>query len=133
MDNIYKTQSQVENFFSMLLTKAGISKNLFIGSMPATVDSGWKDIVLVDVLSMRDYDAYAQGSANVFLYAKSVDSRGTKPVKALYEMELALDKAIKECNDKHYVIDINFRDADYDQNRNYYYNVINIGITVRNI
>lgn len=133
MGNIYKTTSRAENFFSMLLTKAGISDNLFIGSMPATVDSGWKDMVLVDVLSLKDYGAYAQGSANVFLYAKSVDSRGTKPVKELYRMELALDKAIESCNDKHYVIDVNYRDADYDQNRNYYYNVINIGITVRKI
>lgn len=115
----------------MLLTKAGISDNLFIGNMPATVDSGWKDMVLVDVLSIKDYGAYAKGSANVFLYAKSVDSRGTKPMRELHKMEIALDKAIKSCNDTHYVIDVNFRDADYDQNRNYYYNVINIDVTIR--
>ena len=48
----------------MLLTKAGISDNLFIGNMPATVDSSWKDMVLVDVLSLKDYGAYAKGSAN---------------------------------------------------------------------
>lgn len=45
MGNIYKTTSRAENFFSMLLTKAGISDNLFIGNMPATVDSSWKDMV----------------------------------------------------------------------------------------
>ena len=65
------------------------------------------------------------------LYAKSVDSHGTKPVKELYKMELALDKAIESCKDTHYVIDVNFRDADYDQNRNYYYNVINIEVIIR--
>ena len=133
MGNIYKTTSRAENFFSMLLTKAGISDNLFIGNMPATVDSSWKDMVLVDVLSLKDYGAYAKGSANIFLYAKSVDSHGTKPVKRLYAMELAPDNAIESCNDRHYVIEVNFRDADYDQNRNYYYNVINVNITVRNI
>lgn len=74
MDSKYKTTSKVENFFSMLLTKAAISDNLFIGNMPATVESNWKEMVLVDVLSMKDYGAYAKGSANVFLYAKSVDS-----------------------------------------------------------
>ena len=115
----------------MLLTKAGISKNLFIGNMPATVDNSWKDMVLVDVLSIKDYGAYAKGSANVFLYAKSVDSHGTKPMKELCKMEIALDKAIELCNDTHYVIDVNFRDADYDQNRNYYYNVINISVTIK--
>ena len=133
MNSIYKTTSKVENFFSMMLTKAKISDNLFIGNMPATVESDWKDLVLVDVLSINDYGAYAKGSANVFLYAKSIDSHGTKPVATLYKMELALDKVIKSCNDRHYSIDVNFRDADYDQNRNYYYNVINIDITVRNI
>lgn len=115
----------------MLLTKAGISDNLFIGNMPATVDSSWKDMVLVDVLSLKDYGACAKGSANIFLYAKSVDSHGTKPVERLYAMELALDKAIESCNDRHYAIEVNFRDADYDQNRNYYYNVYNVQVIIR--
>lgn len=131
MGNIYKTTSRAENFFSMLLTKAGISDNIFIGNIPAAVDSNWKDMVLVDVLSLKDYGAYAKGSANIFLYAKSVDSQGTKPVKELYRMELALDNAIESCNDDHYVIEVNFRDADYDQNRNYYYDVYNVQVIIR--
>ena len=131
MGNIYKTTSRAENFFSMLLTKAGISDNIFIGNIPAAVDSNWKDMVLVDVLSLKDYGAYAKGSANIFLYAKSVDSQGTKPVKELYRMELALDNAIESCSDDHYVIEVNFRDADYDQNRNYYYNVYNVQVIIR--
>lgn len=117
----------------MLLTKAGVSKNLFIGNMPATVDSSWKDMVFVDVLSIRNKGGYAQGSANVFLYAKSVDSHGTKPVPKLYNMELALKDAVEKCNDRHYSVEINTYDSDYDQNRNYFYNVINVTITVRNI
>ena len=131
--SIYKTTSKLLNFFSMLLTKSGISENLFIGNLPATVDSSWKDMILVDVLAIRDYGAYAKGQANIFLYCKSIDSYGTKPVASLYKMELALDKAIKSCNDRHYSIEVNTRDSDYDQNRNYYFNVINISITVRNI
>ena len=115
----------------MLLTKAGISDNIFIGNIPAAVDSNWKDMVLVDVLSLKDYGAYAKGSANIFLYAKSVDSQGTKPVKELYRMELALDNAIESCNDDHYVIEVNFRDADYDLNRNYYYDVYNVQVIIR--
>lgn len=131
MDNAYKTTSRTENFFSMLLTKAGISDNLFIGNMPATVDSSWKDILLVDVLSMTDHGSYAKGNANIFLYAKAIDSHGTKPVKRLYAMELALYKAIESANDPHYVIQVNYRDADYDPNRNYYYNVINVNVIVK--
>ena len=117
----------------MLLTKAGISENLFIGNLPATVDSSWKDMVLVDVLAIRDHGAYAKGQANIFLYCKSIYNYVTKPVASLYKMELALDKAINSCNDRHYSIEVDARDSDYDQNRNYYFNVINISITVRNI
>lgn len=133
MVDTYRTTSRVENFFSMLLTKAAVSGNLFIGSLPATVDSSWKDMILVDVLSIKERGGYARGSANIFLYAKSVDSYGTKPLKKLYGMELALEKAIDSCNDRHYSIEVNTRDSDYDQNRNYYYNVVNVNITVRNI
>lgn len=63
----------------MLLTKAAISDNLFIGNMPATVESNWKEMVLVDVLSMKDYGAYAKGSANVFLYANQLTVTARSP------------------------------------------------------
>lgn len=114
----------------MLLTKADISKNLFIGNLPAAMESGWSDMILVDVMPVRDYDAYARGSVNIFLYAKATDSLSRKPVKKLNDMETALDKAIRECQNANYSININFRDSGYDQNRNYYYNVTNLQITV---
>lgn len=129
----YRTTSRAENFFSMLLTKAGVSDNLFIGNLPATVNSAWQDMVLIDVLSIKERGGYARGSANIFLYAKATDSYATKPVKRLYDMELALDKAIDSCNDLHYSIEVFTRDQGYDQNRNYYYNVLNVSITVRHI
>lgn len=131
MDRRLKLTSRIENFFSMLLTKAAISDNLFIGDMPSILGDDWKDMVLCDVLSIRDYGGYCKGQANVFLYAKSLGAQGVKPVKALYGMELKLDNSIEVSRDSHYVIDVNFRDAGYDGNRGYYYNVVNIEVTIR--
>lgn len=131
MDKAYQRISRIENFFSILLTKARVTDNLCIGNLPAAIDSGWKTMVLVDVISPRDLDSHAEGTVNVFLYAKSTDSKGTKPVKVLNKMEEILDKTINENYDPHYVLRTNWRDADYDKTRNYYYNVVNIGITIK--
>lgn len=131
MEQKHKRVSRIENYLSMLLTKAGISENLFIGNMPATMSSGWSDMVLIDVLQSKDYDAYAEGTANIFLYAKALDSLSRKPMRKLDMMEQALQDALDSANDKHYVVSVNWRDSDYDENRNYYYNVVNINVTAR--
>lgn len=131
MGNIYKSTSRIENFLNMLLTKAKISDNLFIGNLPAVINKTWDDMVLIDVLKSTDYDAYADGQANIFLYAKSKDNLSLKPVQALYKMELALDEAIENCQNEHYVIEANWRDNGYSSTTKYYYNVVNITITVR--
>lgn len=131
MEQKHKRVSRIENYLSMLLTKAGISENLFIGNMPATMSSGWSDMVLIDVLQSKDYDAYAEGTANIFLYAKALDSLSRKPMRKLDAMEQALQDALDSANDKHYVVSVNWRDSDYDENRNYYYNVVNINVTAR--
>jgi len=133
MGNRYKRTSRIENFFSMLLTGAGISDNLFFGNLPAAMNSEWNDMVLVDVLKVSDYDAYAQGTANVFLYAKSTDSLSRKPVKKLNAMEVALDKAIDGAFDRNYSISVEWRDNDYDSSRDYYYDIVNVSVTVRKI
>lgn len=133
MMNIYKRTSRIENFFSMFLTKAGLSENLFFGNLPAIIESEWEDMVLVDVLKTTDYDAYAQGTVNIYLYSKSTDNLSKKPVKALYRMETELDAAINSVNDNHYSVEVEWRDNGYDDSRNYYYDCVNVSVTVRTI
>lgn len=127
----YKRMSRVENYFSMMLTKSGISDNVFFGNLPAVLKSEWKEMVLVDVQAVHDYDAYAKCSVNVFLYAKSVDSESSKPVKKLNTMEVLLDETLKVECDKHYSVIAEWRDQGYDSNSKYYYNVVNVSVTVR--
>lgn len=127
----YKHISRVENFLSMMLAKADISKHVFFGNLPASLDSEWTDMIQVDVNSLNDYDAYAKGSANIFLYAKAADSTSKKPVATLETMESKLDEVIEEYYNKHYSIRVSFRDQGYDSNTKYYYNVVNIEITAK--
>lgn len=131
--NKYKHISRVENNISMMLAKAGISKHVFFGSLPASLDNSWTDMILVDVQAISDYDSHAKGSANIFLYAKATDSTSKKAVKQLEEMETKLDTILAEYYDSHYSLEINYRDQGYDENTQFYYNIVNIAITVRNM
>lgn len=131
MDNIHKRTSRIENFLNMLLTKANITDKLFIGNLPAIIGKEWDEMILIDVLKSTDYDSHADGTANVFLYAKSKDSLSRKPVAELDRMESELDALIAESEDRHYVIEVNWRDSDYDSNTKYYYNIVNLSITIR--
>lgn len=90
MNDLYKTGSMIENFLSMLLTKAKISSIISFDETPLTISSDSTDMIVVDVLSVNDYGGEAKCSANIFLYAKSTDSLGSKPVKKLFDMEKTL-------------------------------------------
>lgn len=115
----------------MMLAKADISDHVFFGNLPASLDSDWTDMIQVDVNSISDYDAYAKGSVNIFLYAKAADSTSKKPVKALESMETKLDEVLETYYNQHYSTRIGFRDQGYDSNTKYYYNVVNIEITAK--
>lgn len=131
MKNKYKHISRVENYLSMMLAKADISKHVFFGNLPASLDSSWTDMIQVDVQSISDYDSHAKGSVNIFLYAKASDSASKKPVEELEAMETKLDTILKEYYNAHYFSEINYRDQGYDENSKYYYNVVNIEIIAK--
>lgn len=131
MEDVQKRISRVENFFSMLLTGKGISDNVFVGELPATVDKEWTNIVLVDVNRQTDYDSHGFGSASIFLYARPTGKYLKKNVKELDRMEDELNAVIKECQDSDYVLSFNWRDSGYDTNRNFHYNVVNVNVLTR--
>lgn len=131
MNSTLKRVSLVENFLSMFLTKANISKNIFFGSLPAILNDTWEDMILVDLLPLTDYDAYAQGMVNIFLYARTEDTMNIKPIWKLDEMERMLDEAVGNSHDRNYVLSANWRDQGYDVNRGYYYDFVNYTITVK--
>lgn len=131
MDEKAKRLSRIENFFSMLLTGKGISDHIFVGDLPPTTGRSWQNMVLVDVNRQTDYGSHSSGSASIFLYARPKGTGPVKNVAMLDSMEEALDKAVKEAQDNNYVIDENWRDSGYDNDRNFHYNIVNVSVLVR--
>lgn len=117
----------------MLLAKRKISEHVFFGNLPSAIRKEWGDMILVDVVGITDYDAYAVGFANIFLYAKSDDSETKKPVKKLDMMESEFDDLLEQDFNPQYSSSVVYRDQGYNANAKYYYNIINIRITVRKI
>lgn len=120
--------SRIENFFSMLLTKKGISDNIFIGELPPTTNKEWEDFVNVDVGQQRGHGAYAVGYVNIYLYARPKGSPPRKNVAHLDKMEEALDKVIKDSNDENYTVQELYRDSGYDSNRQFHFNLISVSV-----
>lgn len=128
-----KRIAYIENFFSKLLTAADVSDNIFVGTLPLTTDSEWEDMVCVEVQKMTDYDAYSVGSVLIYLYARPTGTPTRKNVSRLNNMENALSAAIEGSNDGYYIIEEQWRACDYDDGRNFHYNVISVSVTVRNV
>lgn len=123
--------SRIENFFSMLLAKKGLSSNIFIGELPPTTDKDWEDFVEVDVGQQREHGAYSSGYANIYLYARPTGTLLKKNVKILDKMEGVIDNIIAGCHDKNYTIQELYRNSGYDQNRKFHFNMISVSVIVR--
>lgn len=123
--------SRIENFFSIILTKGGISKNIFIGELPPTTGKDWDDFVNVDVGQQRDHGAYSSGYANIYLYARPKGSPPRKNVKQLDKMEGILDDLINGSNDKAYCIQELYRDSGYDSNRQFHFQMVSVSVIAR--
>lgn len=115
----------------MLLTGKGISDHIFVGDLPPTTGRSWQNMVLVDVNRQTDYGSHSSGSASIFLYARPKGTGPVKNVAMLDKMEEALNEAVKEVQDNNYVIDENWRDSGYDNDRNFHYNIVNVSVLVR--
>lgn len=128
---IQRRLSRIENFFSMLLTGKGISKNIFVGELPPTTSKSWNDFVNVDVGQQRDHGAYSSGYANIYLYARPTGTPLRKNVSLLDKMEDALDKVLDDIKDENYTVQVLYRDSGYDSNRQFHFQMISVSVIVR--
>lgn len=131
---IQRTQrrlSRIENFFSMLMAKKGVSDNVIVGELPPTTSKEWNDFVNIDVGQQQDHNAYATGYVNIYLYARPTGSPPKKNIKTLDKMEEALDKVISEAKNQDYIISELYRDSGYDTNRQFHYDMICVSITTK--
>lgn len=128
---IQRRMSRIENFFSMLLTKKGISNNIFVGELPPTTSKSWEDFIWIDIGQQRDYGGYSTGYANIYLYARPKGSPPSKNVALLDKMEAALDTAIENSNSGDYTIQELYRDSGYDSNRQFHFNIISVSVLTK--
>lgn len=121
--------SQIESFLYGIID-GRVSQNTFVGTLPSNMDATWSDMVLIDCDgALMDYDAYGVGIVRIGLYAKPLTS-GSKNVSILSRMENTLNEIIRNNDNKTYKINRKSAYADYDNDRNWHYNVINLTIKI---
>ena len=126
----YGRVSRVENFVFHLVNEAGLSKNIFVSTLPVTIKSEWADMVLIDVGKGDNLNAYRRFSVNVYLYAKGKGDLQTKNVNVIDAMEEKLLQAVSDSKDNNYTPTVNWSDSDYDSTRNLHFNVVNLTVKV---
>lgn len=129
----HKRVSYIENFFSVLLTSAGVSDNIFVGSLPEATDSEWTDLVLIEVQKMTEYNAYSRGTVLIYLYARPTGSPTRKNVTLLNKMEKKLYAAIEDNVDTYYSCNIQWAATDRDTTLEWDYNVVSVQVNVRKL
>lgn len=115
----------------MLLTKKGLSDNIFIGELPPTTSKDWDDFVNVDVGQQTDMNGYSYGYANIYLYARPKGSPPKKDVKSLDKMEDVLDKLVAESKSEDYIINEMYRDSGYDSNRQFHFQMVGVSVVTK--
>lgn len=128
MNSSHSNISNVESFFDSILPKTMADK-IFYGNLPKVIDSSWKTIVLVNVGTSYDRDAYATGRVLVYMFARPFNN-GQKNIPALSSMEKALDEAVRNAICDHYAIRIGTKYSDYDTTRNLHCSIFSIELTI---
>lgn len=119
--------SAVETFYNAILD-GDISDNVYPSTLPAKIPDSWSDMAVISCdTGISNYNAYAAGYVEVWLYAKPMSS-GKKNVSVMSKMEKRLNEIIKEYTNKdpHYKITRDEGRTDYDATRNLHVNIIRI-------
>ena len=129
MDRNLMNISKVESYLNSIIDNV-VSDNTFVGTLPSTIKSEWKDMVLIDCSDgFGDYDAYGRGYVLIWLYVKP-NSDGTKNVAHMSRLESRLNEVIQNARDPHYIINRRGTYQDYDDARQWHCNIVEININI---
>lgn len=123
--------SKVETYLNSIMDNV-ISNNTFFGSIPEkeTIDDAWEDMVLVDIPNgIRDMDAFGQGTALIWLYARPLSS-GRKNVAKMSQLEQRLNNVLRGANSGTYMLSRRNTFSDYDTNINWHCNAVEVIVKV---
>lgn len=121
--------SKIESYLYSIIDNK-VSDNTYAGTLPDTIQTEWKDMCLVDVsTSIRDMDAYGEGVVLVWLYARPL-ANGAKNVAKMSELESKLNEVIEEANDSIYHINRRATYSDYDSERKWHCNIVELNLKI---
>lgn len=122
--------SSIETYLDKII-KGKVSKNVFAGTLPNTLNDDTKDLVLIDCgNAINDLSAYGKGVINVYLYSKPT-ANGRKNVAQLSNMEKAMNVVLDGANDDRYVLTQLYKATDYDSAINWHYIIVALNIIIR--
>ena len=129
MDKNNMNISRIETYLHGIINNK-VSKNTYAGTLPDTIKSEWNDMVLVDCANrVSDLDAYGEAIVLVWLYARPFEN-GSKNVAMMDELETTLNEVIENANDKIYVINRRNTYSDYDSDRQWHCNIVELNILI---
>lgn len=132
MDSNNINISTIETILNDVINNV-VSENTFFGYMPdASIvkSSDWQDMCMVEIPNgIMDMDAYGQGTALVWLYARPLAS-GRKNVAKMSQLEKKLNEAVKNANISGVSITRRMTYTDYDTDVNWHCNVVELILTI---
>lgn len=129
MDKNNMNISRIETYLHGIIDNK-VSKNTYAGTLPDTIKSDWNDMVLVDCANrVSDMDAYGEAIVLIWLYARPFEN-GAKNVIVMDELEAKLNEVIENANDKIYVINRRNTYSDYDSDRQWHCNIVELNVRI---
>lgn len=121
--------SKIESYLNSIIDNV-VSNQTYVGRLPDTLESDWKDMCLIDCGSaIADYDAYGSGVVLIWLYAKPL-SDGSKNVAVMSALEQKLTDVITNAKSSTYQINRRNTYTDYDTERKWHCNIVELNITI---
>lgn len=121
--------SKIETYLHSIIDNV-VSDNTYVGTPPETLKESWNDVCVIDVgPSIRDMNAYGKGVVLVWLYARPL-ANGAKNVAKMSELETKLNEVIKNAHDRTYRINRGATYSDYDSNRKWHCNIVELNLTI---
>lgn len=129
MDKNNMNISRIETYLHGIIDNK-VSKNTYAGTLPDTIKSDWNDMVLVDCANrVSDMNAYGEAIVLIWLYARPFED-GSKNVAMMEELETKLNEVIENANDKIYVINRRNTYSDYDSERQWHCNIVELNVRI---
>lgn len=122
--------SAIEDFlYSVLYNK--VSKQVFLGGLPNTIDSKWEDMVVIDTSNtINDLTAFGLGTVVILLYAGKNNFNGTKNSAVISSLSKKLNESLSNYTCTNYAINRVGTVSDKDNATKLFYDAIILRIMI---